>query len=103
MVSIEAARRLTTMSIFAVCLSHPRTCSKVVGGGSKGGGLSDSMESYYGFLYTVLGVGASHMGLQRGPEEKACRGQPMGPSLRPNKGDHWPQPTRQAQNTQNLM
>ena len=47
-----------------------------------------SMESYYGFIYTIFGLGASHMGLERGPEEKACLARPMGSSLRPNNCDH---------------
>jgi hypothetical protein len=44
--------------------------------------------SYYGFIYTIFGLGASHMGLWAGPEEKACPARPMGSSLRPNNCDH---------------
>ena len=47
-----------------------------------------STASYYGFIYTIFGLGASHMGLWAGPEEKACPAQPMGSSLRPNNCDH---------------
>jgi hypothetical protein len=30
--------------------------------GRKGGSMT-STESYYGFIYTIFGLGASHMGL----------------------------------------
>jgi hypothetical protein len=47
-----------------------------------------STASHYGFIYTIFGLGASHMGLRAGPEEKACPARPMGSSLRPNNCDH---------------
>jgi len=48
-----------------------------------------STASHFGFIYTIFGLGASHMGLWAGPEEKACPARPMGSSLRPNHCDHW--------------
>jgi hypothetical protein len=44
--------------------------------------------SYYGFIYAIFSLGASHMGLQRRPRGKASLAQPMGWSPRPNHEDH---------------
>jgi hypothetical protein len=55
--------------------------------GRKGGSVT-STASYYGFIYTIFGLGSSHMGLWAGPEEKACLARHMGSSLRPNNCDH---------------
>jgi hypothetical protein len=62
---------------------------KKIGVMGRKGGLMTNTASYYGFIYTIFGLGASHMGLWAGPEEKACPARPMGSSLRPNNCDHW--------------
>ena len=57
------------------------------------GGSMTSTESYYGFIYIIFGLGSSHMGLQRGPEEKACLArahglEPAALQLRPLRFQH---------------
>ena len=46
------------------------------------------MGSACGFIYTIFGLGASHMGFWAGLEEIACPTQPMGSSPRPVYEDH---------------